>query len=324
MRRIFISLLLASALAPATAFARDNGPGREPRDRTERSSKTDDDRASPPPRPERVERAERPQRSEHSESMARANRAEGGHGAADLKVERPALTSQRGSAERAGRQERSQRADRVPRADREDRAERPLPVREQAAETPAEQPRQPSAVKPVVQPARRSQGGSDSLLDGFRRVARDEASGHDDDDHDGRDRDHDGRDRDHDGHDRDGHGRDHGGRDHDGHDRDHDHDWSKDWRNDHRYDWWDYRNRYRSIYRLGRYHDPYGWGYRRWSIGYNLWPSHYGSGYWLNDPWMYRLPPAYGPYRWVRYYDDALLVNIYTGQVIDVVYNFFW
>ena len=51
---------------------------------------------------------------------------------------------------------------------------------------------------------------------------------------------------------------------------------------------------------------------------------YYGSSYWLNDPWQYRLPPAYGPYRWVRYWDDALLVNIYTGEVVDVIHNFFW
>ena len=100
--------------------------------------------------------------------------------------------------------------------------------------------------------------------------------------------------------------------------------WSGDWRRDHRYDWYSYRNRYRSLFRLGRYYDPYHYGYRRFSIGFNLWPSYYGSNFWLNDPWQYRLPPAYGPYRWVRYYDDALLVNIYTGTVVDVIYNFFW
>jgi hypothetical protein len=100
--------------------------------------------------------------------------------------------------------------------------------------------------------------------------------------------------------------------------------WSSDWRRDHRYDWRNYRNSHRSIFRLGRYYDPYGWGYRRFSIGFNIGSSYYGSNYWLDDPWMYRLPPAYGPYRWVRYYDDALLVNIYTGQVVDVLYNFFW
>lgn len=107
-------------------------------------------------------------------------------------------------------------------------------------------------------------------------------------------------------------------------DRDRNHRWSSDWRRDHRYDWRSYRSRYGSLYRLGRYHDPYGWGYRRFSIGFNLWPSYYGSSYWLNDPWRYRLPPAYWPYRWVRYFDDALLVNIYTGQVVDVINNFFW
>jgi Ni/Co efflux regulator RcnB len=102
------------------------------------------------------------------------------------------------------------------------------------------------------------------------------------------------------------------------------HRWNGDWRNDHRYDWRSHRSRYGSLYRLGRYYDPYGWGYRRFSIGFNLWPSYFGSSFWLNDPWQYRLPPAYGPYRWVRYYDDALLVNIYDGQVVDVLYNFFW
>ncbi|HKN42237.1 MAG TPA: RcnB family protein, partial [Sphingomicrobium sp.] len=102
------------------------------------------------------------------------------------------------------------------------------------------------------------------------------------------------------------------------------HHWSRDWRKNNHYNWYSYRSRYGSLYRLGRYNDPYGYGYRRFSIGYNLWPSYFGSNYWLNDPWQYRLPPAYGPYRWVRYYDDALLVNTYDGQVADVIHNFFW
>lgn len=100
--------------------------------------------------------------------------------------------------------------------------------------------------------------------------------------------------------------------------------WSGQWRNDRTYDWRRHRDRHRSIYRLGYYRDPYGSRYRRFSIGFNLFPSYYRSSYWLYDPWMYRLPPAYGPYRWVRYYDDALLINIYSGQVVDVVYDFFW
>ena len=102
------------------------------------------------------------------------------------------------------------------------------------------------------------------------------------------------------------------------------HRWSHDWRRDTRYDWRRWRDRNRSRFHLSFYFDPFGWNYRRYNVGWQLWPSYYGQDYWLNDPWQYRLPPAYGPYRWVRYYDDALLVNIYTGTVADVIYNFFW
>ncbi|HMI40905.1 MAG TPA: RcnB family protein [Sphingomicrobium sp.] len=100
--------------------------------------------------------------------------------------------------------------------------------------------------------------------------------------------------------------------------------WSSNWRNDHRYDWRNYRTRNRSIFHLGRYNDPFGYGYQRFSIGLFLGAGYYGNNYWLNDPYQYRLPPAYGPYRWVRYYDDALLVDIYSGEVVDVIYGFFW
>lgn len=106
--------------------------------------------------------------------------------------------------------------------------------------------------------------------------------------------------------------------------RDGDRQWSGQWRSDRRYDWRRHRDHNRSLFRFGRYYDPYRYGYRRFSVGYNLWPSYYGSNFWLNDPWQYRLPPAYGPYRWVRYYNDALLVNIYSGQVVDMIHNFFW
>jgi hypothetical protein len=100
--------------------------------------------------------------------------------------------------------------------------------------------------------------------------------------------------------------------------------WRSDWRRDHRYDWRDWRRRNRSHFHIGIYLDPFGWDYARYGIGWRLWPSYYSSRFWLNNTWQYRLPPAYGPYRWVRYYDDALLVNIYTGEVVDVEYNFFW
>jgi hypothetical protein len=100
--------------------------------------------------------------------------------------------------------------------------------------------------------------------------------------------------------------------------------WSHDWRRDSRYDWRRYRDRNRSIFRIGNYYDPFGWGYRPLSIGFTLYSGYYQPNYWIDDPWEYRLPPVYGPYRWVRYYDDAVLVDIFTGEVVDVIRGFFW
>jgi Ni/Co efflux regulator RcnB len=100
--------------------------------------------------------------------------------------------------------------------------------------------------------------------------------------------------------------------------------WSTNWRTDHRYDWKDWRKRHRSHFHLGLYYDPFGWSYRPYSIGWRLWPSYYSSRYWINDPYEYRLPYAPPGYRWIRYWDDALLVDTFTGQVVDVIPNFFW
>lgn len=101
--------------------------------------------------------------------------------------------------------------------------------------------------------------------------------------------------------------------------------WDNNWRRDRRYDWSGYRNSNRHVYRIGRYYSPYrNYYYRPLSVGFYLDSLFFGSSYWINDPWQYRLPPAYGPYRWVRYYDDVLLVNIYSGEVVDVIRGFFW
>ena len=209
--------------------------------------------------------------------------------------------SKRSDDNRPARVERSQRVERgnggrsdVQRVERVRRADRQ--VRQVA---PAQVDRQ----QRVQRTERR-----DGLVGGFTRVARDDNDGRTYDRNNDRDWRRDGN-RDNDRN---------WSRDRDGHR------WSRDWRRDRRYDWSNYRTRYASLFRLGRYYDPYGYNYRRFSIGFSLSPNYYGSNYWLNDPWMYRLPPAYGPYRWVRYYDDALMVNIYSGQVVDVIHNFFW
>ena len=102
------------------------------------------------------------------------------------------------------------------------------------------------------------------------------------------------------------------------------HHWRGDWRSDHRYDWRNHRRRHRSMFHFGFYSDPFGWMYRPYSIGWRMWPSYYRSSYWLSDPWQYRLPHAPPGYRWIRYFDDAILVDTWDGQVVDVIHNFFW
>ena len=102
--------------------------------------------------------------------------------------------------------------------------------------------------------------------------------------------------------------------------------WDNGWRQDRRYDWRSYRNRYGDRYRVGRYYAPRGWsyGYRSFSVGLFLNDLLYANNYWINDPYAYRLPPAYGTLRWIRYYDDALLVDVRDGYVVDVIRDFFW
>ncbi|HMT42021.1 RcnB family protein [Sphingorhabdus sp.] len=101
--------------------------------------------------------------------------------------------------------------------------------------------------------------------------------------------------------------------------------WDRGWRNDRRYDWRGHRERYRSYYRPGRYYAPNRYDRYRWfSIGIYLGSPFYSNRYWIADPWYYRLPPAHGPYRWVRYYDDVLLIDVRNGYVVDVIHDFFW
>lgn len=101
--------------------------------------------------------------------------------------------------------------------------------------------------------------------------------------------------------------------------------WSRNWRQDNRYDWRGWRNGNRDVFRAGRYRAPFSdFRYSRLNAGFFLNPVFFGNDYLIADPWAYRLPPADGPYRWVRYGDDVVLVDIYTGEVMDVIYDFFW
>ena len=102
-------------------------------------------------------------------------------------------------------------------------------------------------------------------------------------------------------------------------------DWNNNWRNDRRYDWRSYRNTNRFVFHIGPYYSPYrGYGYNRFSIGQVLDSLFWGRNYWISDPYQYRLPYSPPGTQWVRYYNDVVLVDTYTGEVIDVIYDFFW
>ena len=99
--------------------------------------------------------------------------------------------------------------------------------------------------------------------------------------------------------------------------------WNTNWRHDRRYDWRDRRRHNRSLFHIGFYSDPFGWGYQSFSIGWRLWPNYYQQSYWI-DPAMYGLPYPPPGMQWVRYYNDALLVDTFSGEVVDSIPGFFW
>jgi Ni/Co efflux regulator RcnB len=91
---------------------------------------------------------------------------------------------------------------------------------------------------------------------------------------------------------------------------------------EYRQDWREYRKHNRKLYSRGEWRSPYR--YHAFRPGAHIGRGYYGPRYVIADPWRYRLPPARGHMRWVRHYDDVLLVNMRTGRVVDVIRNFFW
>jgi Ni/Co efflux regulator RcnB len=95
-------------------------------------------------------------------------------------------------------------------------------------------------------------------------------------------------------------------------------------RRDRNEDWRDFREHHRDAFRAGRYMGPQGFVYRPVVIGFRFDPIFYSSRYWINNPFNYRLPPAGYGMRWIRYGNDAILINMRTGRVVQVYRDFFW
>ncbi|HWA04616.1 MAG TPA: RcnB family protein [Rhizomicrobium sp.] len=68
---------------------------------------------------------------------------------------------------------------------------------------------------------------------------------------------------------------------------------------------------------------PRGWRYRRWAIGAILPALFLANEYYYDDYASAGLQTPPPGYRWVRYGDDLLLVNVRTGEVEDTAYDVF-
>jgi len=82
-------------------------------------------------------------------------------------------------------------------------------------------------------------------------------------------------------------------------------------------------------HQLNRFHPahpfiyPPGWAYRRWAVGAILPPIFLVPDYYFMDWADLGLPPPPPGTQWVRYGPDLLLVDVQTGEVVDVIYDAF-
>ena len=87
-------------------------------------------------------------------------------------------------------------------------------------------------------------------------------------------------------------------------------------------DWQRYRTTNRNLYRRGNWRAPFR--YRSFAVGGRITPAYFGSAYAIRDPWRYRLPRAPGYARWIRHYNDVILVDYRRGRVLRVLRNFYF
>ena len=69
---------------------------------------------------------------------------------------------------------------------------------------------------------------------------------------------------------------------------------------------------------------PHGWEYRQWAVGAILPPLFLTPDYYYPEWAALGLEPPPPGTQWVRYGPDLLLVDVNTGQVIDVAYGVFY
>ena len=93
-------------------------------------------------------------------------------------------------------------------------------------------------------------------------------------------------------------------------------------RQEYREDWQDYRRDNRNAFRGTRFVAPFR--YRTFNPGVRLSTSYYGPRYYVNNYSNYRLHAPGRNQRYIRHYNDLLLVNVRSGVVIRAYHNFYW
>jgi len=77
-------------------------------------------------------------------------------------------------------------------------------------------------------------------------------------------------------------------------------------------------------FHVGGYERPHGWYEHRWSYGEFLPALFWTQNYWLADYYDYGLADPPPGFVWVRYGNDALLIDQNTGEVLQVEYDVFY
>lgn len=76
-------------------------------------------------------------------------------------------------------------------------------------------------------------------------------------------------------------------------------------------------------FQIGPYHPPAGWSARHWAYGQVLPRAYWTASYLLADYWLFGLEVPPVGYEWVRDGADAILVNVTTGEILQVEYGVF-
>jgi Ni/Co efflux regulator RcnB len=86
-----------------------------------------------------------------------------------------------------------------------------------------------------------------------------------------------------------------------------------------------YQHNYQAArsYHVGVYRRPAGWVYHRWAYGQILPRAYWAAPYLLADYWLFALEVPPVGFEWVRDDTDAILVNVTTGQILQVEYGVF-